>query len=131
MLCDILLVWAGRRTAPRNWTCWSAPTTSCWSWPAAGAKGWVAGLPNALPQVTTALFRAAVAGDPAAQPLYRALHPLMRWDSRTEFVQAVKVSMDVAGRYGGPCRPPRQPLLPEQEKAVRAATEQALAAGAN
>ncbi|MFF3563181.1 dihydrodipicolinate synthase family protein [Streptomyces sp. NPDC002574] len=98
---------------------------------AAGAKGWVAGFPNALPQVTTALFRVAIAGDPAAQPLYRALHPLLRWDSRTEFVQAVKVSMDVAGRYGGPCRQPRQPLLPEQEKAVRAATEQALAAGAN
>ncbi|MFJ4845827.1 MULTISPECIES: dihydrodipicolinate synthase family protein [unclassified Streptomyces] len=98
---------------------------------AAGAKGWVAGFPNALPQVTTALYRAAVAGDPAAQPLYQALHPLLRWDSRTEFVQAVKVSMDVAGRYGGPCRAPRQPLLPEQEKAVRAATEQAIAAGAN
>lgn len=98
---------------------------------AAGAKGWVAGFPNALPQVTTALYRAAIAGDPAAQPLYRALHPLLRWDSRTEFVQAVKVSMDVAGRYGGPCRQPRRPLLPEQEKAVRAATEQALAAGAN
>ncbi|MFD3457735.1 dihydrodipicolinate synthase family protein [Streptomyces sp. NPDC058691] len=98
---------------------------------AAGAKGWVAGFPNALPQVTTALFRAAIAGDPAAQPLYSALHPLLRWDSRTEFVQAVKVSMDVAGRYGGPCRPPRGPLPPEQEKAVRAATERALAAGAN
>jgi dihydrodipicolinate synthase/N-acetylneuraminate lyase len=96
----------------------------------AGAKGWVAGYPNALPHSTVELFRAAVAGDlSAALPLYRQLHPLLRWDSRTEFVQAIKLSMDLAGRRGGPCRPPRVPLLPEQEAAVRAATEKALAAG--
>ncbi|MFE0629059.1 dihydrodipicolinate synthase family protein [Streptomyces sp. NPDC058864] len=96
----------------------------------AGAKGWVAGYPNALPRACGELFRAAVAGDTGtALPLYRALHPLLRWDSRTEFVQAIKLSMDLAGRYGGPCRPPRVPLLPEQEKEVRAATEAAIAAG--
>ena len=48
------------------------------------------------------------AGDlDTALPLYRALHPLLRWDSKTEFVQAIKLSMDLAGRHGGPCRPPR------------------------
>jgi 4-hydroxy-tetrahydrodipicolinate synthase len=96
----------------------------------AGAKGWIAGYPNALPASTAALFRAAVAGDLAtALPLYRRLHPLLRWDSRVEFVQAIKLSMDLAGRKGGACRPPRVPLLPEQAAEVRAATEQALAAG--
>jgi 4-hydroxy-tetrahydrodipicolinate synthase len=96
----------------------------------AGAKGWVAGYPNALPRACAELFRAATAGDTAtALPLYRSLHPLLRWDSRTEFVQAIKVSMDLTGRYGGPCRPPRVPLLPEQEKEVRAATEAAIAGG--
>ena len=30
-------------------------------------------------------------------------------------MQAIKLSMDLVGRYGGPCRPPRVPLLPEQE----------------
>ncbi|MFC1437495.1 dihydrodipicolinate synthase family protein [Streptacidiphilus sp. N1-10] len=96
----------------------------------AGAKGWVAGYPNALPRATVELYRAAVAGDLAtAVPLYRQLHPLLRWDSRTEFVQAIKLSMDIVGRPGGACRPPRVPLLPEQEKAVRAATEQAVADG--
>lgn len=96
----------------------------------AGAKGWVAGYPNALPRSTVELFRAAIAGDLAsALPLYRQLHPLLRWDSRTEFVQAIKLSMDLAGRRGGPCRPPRMPLAAEQESAVRAATEKALAAG--
>jgi 4-hydroxy-tetrahydrodipicolinate synthase len=96
----------------------------------AGAKGWVAGYPNALPRASVELYRAAVAGDLAtALPLYRQLHPLLRWDSQTEFVQAIKLSMDIVGRRGGPCRPPRMPLLPEQESAVRIATEKAVADG--
>ncbi|MBZ9643251.1 dihydrodipicolinate synthase family protein [Streptomyces sp. PSKA30] len=96
----------------------------------AGAKGWVAGYPNALPRSTVELYRAAVGGDLAtAKSLYAQLHPLLRWDSRVEFVQAIKLSMDVVGRHGGRCRPPRVPLLPEQEAVVRAATEKAVAAG--
>ncbi|MEU0243169.1 dihydrodipicolinate synthase family protein [Streptomyces sp. NPDC006235] len=96
----------------------------------AGAKGWVAGYPNALPQASVELYHAAVDGDlDTARSLYRQLHPLLRWDSRVEFVQAIKLSMDLVGRHGGPCRPPRMPLLPEQEAAVRSATEKAVAAG--
>jgi dihydrodipicolinate synthase/N-acetylneuraminate lyase len=96
----------------------------------AGAKGWVAGYPNALPAATVKLYRAAVAGDlESALSLYRLLHPLLRWDSRTEFVQAIKLSMDIVGRYGGPCRAPRGPLTAAQENAVRGATEQAVALG--
>jgi 4-hydroxy-tetrahydrodipicolinate synthase len=57
---------------------------------------------------------------------YRRLHPLLRWDSRFEFVQAIKLSMAVAGRYGGPCRPPREPLSEVDAAAVRAATEEVL-----
>ena len=96
----------------------------------AGAKGWVAGYTNAFPRATIDLYEASVAGDlETALPLYRLLHPLLRWDSKTEFVQAIKLSMDIVGRKGGPTRPPRQPLLPDQEKSVRAATEAALAAG--
>ncbi|MEV0234934.1 dihydrodipicolinate synthase family protein [Nonomuraea sp. NPDC050786] len=96
----------------------------------AGAVGWVAGYPNALPASNVALFRAAVAGDlETALPLYRTLHPLLRWDSKTEFVQAIKLSMDIAGRHGGPCRQPRQPLTDEQAAIVRSATEKALAEG--
>jgi 1-pyrroline-4-hydroxy-2-carboxylate deaminase len=95
-----------------------------------GAAGWISGYPNAFPRSCVELYRAAAAGDLAtALPLYRALHPLLRWDSRTEFVQAIKLSMDLVGRYGGPCRPPRLPLTPEHEKIVREATEKAAAAG--
>ena len=77
----------------------------------AGAKGWVAGYTNAFPRATVRLYEASVARDlDTALPLYRQLHPLLRWDSRTEFVQAIKYVMDKIGRYGGPCRPPRGPL---------------------
>ena len=96
----------------------------------AGAKGWIAGCPNAFPRASVELYRATMAHDlDSALPLYRDLHPLLRWDSRTEFVQAFKLAMDVVGRYGGPCRPPRQPLLPAQEAAVRRETDKALTAG--
>ncbi|MFJ5707374.1 dihydrodipicolinate synthase family protein [Streptomyces sp. NPDC093105] len=96
----------------------------------AGAVGWIAGYPNALPESAATLYRAAVAGDLAtALPLYKALHPLYRWDSKTEFVQAIKLSMDLAGRPGGPTRPPRLPLTGTAETAVRAATEKVLAEG--
>ncbi|MFG2937144.1 dihydrodipicolinate synthase family protein [Streptomyces sp. NPDC048282] len=96
----------------------------------AGAKGWVAGYPNALPAATVELYHAAVDGDlDTAKQLYELLHPLLRWDSKVEFVQAIKLSMDIVGRHGGTCRPPRVPLLPEQEAVVRAATEKAVAAG--
>ena len=96
----------------------------------AGAKGWVAGYPNALPRACVELYRATLAHDlDTALPLYRQLHPLLRWDFQTEFVQAIKLSMDVVGRYGGPCRAPRQPLLPDDERRVRDLTEAAVAAG--
>ncbi|MFB7941833.1 dihydrodipicolinate synthase family protein [Streptomyces sp. NPDC056049] len=96
----------------------------------AGAVGWIAGYPNALPESAATLYRAAVAGDlGTALPLYKALHSLYRWDSKTEFVQAIKLSMDLAGRPGGPTRPPRLPLTGAVETAVRAATEKVLAEG--
>ena len=94
----------------------------------AGAKGWVSGYTNAFPRSCAELYHASVAGKlDEAGSLYRLLHPLLRWDARTEFVQAIKLSMDIAGRYGGPCRPPRVPLTAEQEADVRRATERARA----
>lgn len=99
----------------------------------AGAVGWIAGYPNALPAASVELYRLVTSGKgadlAAALPRYRALHPLLRWDSKPEFVQAIKLSMDVVGRRGGPCRPPRSPLPEADAAAVRAATEAALAAG--
>jgi 1-pyrroline-4-hydroxy-2-carboxylate deaminase len=99
----------------------------------AGAVGWVAGYPNAIPQSTLELYELVTSGDPAdlarALPIYRDLHSLLRWDSKTEFVQAIKLSMDVAGRKGGVCRPPRAALPSEIHDRVVADTEAALAKG--
>ncbi|MGW2818569.1 dihydrodipicolinate synthase family protein [Streptomyces sp. NPDC001415] len=96
----------------------------------AGAVGWIAGYPNAFPATCAELYHAAVAGDlHTALPLYKSLHPLLRWDSKTEFVQSIKLSMDLVGRRGGPVRPPRLPLAGEIEAGVREATEKATAAG--
>lgn len=99
----------------------------------AGAVGWVAGYPNALPASSLELYTLATSGDPvdlaSALGLYRDLHSLLRWDSRTEFVQAIKLSMDVVGRRGGVCRPPRSPLSPEAAAQVTKDTEAALARG--
>jgi dihydrodipicolinate synthase/N-acetylneuraminate lyase len=96
----------------------------------AGAVGWVSGFTSAFPHSCLALYRAAIDGDLGrALPLYRQLHPLLRWDSATEFVQAVKLSMDLVGIYGGPSRPPRSPLTAADEAAIRDLTEKAVAEG--
>jgi 1-pyrroline-4-hydroxy-2-carboxylate deaminase len=85
-----------------------------------GAVGWIAGFANALPARCVALYEAAAAGRLAeALAAYRALHPLLRWDSRREFIQAIKLAMDDVGRYGGPTRLPRLPLPAEQQAEVR------------
>ncbi|MEU4898679.1 dihydrodipicolinate synthase family protein [Streptomyces sp. NPDC044780] len=99
----------------------------------AGAVGWIAGYPNAIPRSTVELYRLATSGDPAdiarALPIYRDLHPLLRWDSKTEFVQSIKLSMDLAGRKGGACRPPRTALSPEVATRITRDTEAVLAKG--
>jgi 4-hydroxy-tetrahydrodipicolinate synthase len=96
----------------------------------AGAKGWISGFTNSFPRSCVELYRASMAGElQTAVPLYRRLHALLRWDSNTEFVQAIKYSMDLVGLYGGPCRPPRSPLTAEQEAVLRELTEKAIADG--
>ncbi|MFI1379477.1 dihydrodipicolinate synthase family protein [Embleya sp. NPDC020886] len=96
----------------------------------AGAKGWIGGFLNVLPNACVELYRTAVAGDlTRARELYDILQPLLRWDTRSEFVQAIKLSMDVVGKPGGPCRPPRRPLNAEMQQSIRLATERAVAAG--
>jgi 4-hydroxy-tetrahydrodipicolinate synthase len=98
----------------------------------AGSPGWVSGYPNAFPAACVDLFAAAQLQDlEAALPLYRTLHPLLRWDSKTEFVQAIKLSMDIVpdAINGGRCLPPRGPLSEPVATAIREATEKALAAG--
>ncbi|MCO8274889.1 dihydrodipicolinate synthase family protein [Actinoplanes sp. TRM 88003] len=94
-----------------------------------GAVGWFAGFPNVFPAESRRLYDLMLAGQVAeARQLYQHLVAVFRWDSRTEFVQAIKLSMDLVGRYGGPCRPPRGPLTPEHRALVEAETKRAVAA---
>jgi len=93
-----------------------------------GAVGWFAGFPNVFPAESVALYEHLAAGRyTAARELYRQLVAVFRWDSRVEFVQAVKLGMDLVGRYGGPCRPPRGPLTAEHDGQVRADLRRAIA----
>ncbi len=101
----------------------------------AGAVGWVAGYPNAIPQSTVELYRLSTSGNVAdierAREIYRDLHKLLRWDTKTEFVQSIKLSMDVVGLQGGSCRPPRGPLSPEVHEQVVQDTKAVMAKGYN
>jgi 1-pyrroline-4-hydroxy-2-carboxylate deaminase len=95
----------------------------------AGAVGWFAGYPNAFPKEAVEIYTLVKEGKIAeARELYSHLVAVFRWDSRTEFVQAIKLSIDIAGQsHGGRTRPPRGPLSPEHEAQVRKDTEKALA----
>lgn len=94
-----------------------------------GATGWVAGLVNALPEQSVRLYRLCAAGDfTAAAGLYRTMLPVLRWDADPRFVQAIKLAMEEAGRYGGPVRLPRLPLPAEDDAEIRAAVQAVLQA---
>ena len=94
----------------------------------AGADGWFAGYPNAFPREAVEIYDLVKASKiPQALELYTQLVTVFRWDSKPEFVQAIKLSIDIAGgSYGGPTRPPRGPLSAEQDASVRASTKKAL-----
>lgn len=93
-----------------------------------GAVGWFAGYPNAFPREAVEIYDLVTAGRfVEAKELYENLVTVFRWDSRTEFVRAIKLSTDLAGHsYGGPTRPPRGPLSAANEAKVRAETQKAL-----
>jgi dihydrodipicolinate synthase/N-acetylneuraminate lyase len=92
-----------------------------------GATGWFAGFPNVFPAESARLFQLARSGKlEEARALYEPLVAAFRWDSRTEFVQAIKLGMEMVGRYGGPCRPPRGPLVPEFREQVTADMRRAI-----
>ncbi len=96
---------------------------------AAGATGWIAGLANAFPQESVALFEAAVRGDAAKRDaLYRWFLPLLRLDTVPKFVQYIKWVQAEVGRGTATVRGPRLPLEPRELELVRALLARALAA---
>ena len=74
----------------------------------AGATGWIAGLVNAFPAESVALFDYASRGDKArAAALYEWFLPLLRLDTVPKFVQLIKWVQAEVGRGTPYVRPPR------------------------
>ena len=96
-----------------------------------GATGWIGGFTGALPEETVRLFELARAGDlDQALPLYRALLPLMRWDTGPRFVEVIKYTIEkVGGHAGGLPRPPRRGLTEDERALVTRQLQLARSAG--
>src|ERR1051325_7473408 len=78
---------------------------------AAGAVGWVAGLVNALPKESVALFKYAMNGErKEAAKLYNWFLPLLRMDTVPKFVQLIKLVQQELGMGSARVRPPRLQL---------------------
>jgi 4-hydroxy-tetrahydrodipicolinate synthase len=94
---------------------------------AAGATGWIAGLVNAFPAESVALFRHAIEGrSREALELYRWFLPLLRMDTVPKFVQLIKLCQERVGRGSARVRPPRLPLEGEELRSALATIERAL-----
>jgi 4-hydroxy-tetrahydrodipicolinate synthase len=86
-----------------------------------GAVGWIAGLVNALPAETVALFRHATQGNTReADAIYRWFLPLLRMDTVPKFVQLIKLVQQELGMGSERVRAPRLTLEgAEREGALR------------
>jgi len=101
---------------------------------AAGATGWVAGLVNAMPQESVALFDLAVkaaAGDrdaaAKADALYAWFLPLLTLDTVPKFVQLIKLVQQAVGQGSEQVRAPRLVLQGAERAAAEAIIDHALA----
>ncbi|HTA87042.1 MAG TPA: dihydrodipicolinate synthase family protein [Silvibacterium sp.] len=94
---------------------------------AAGATGWIAGLVNALPAESVALFDYAIQGHSRdASELYRWFLPLLRMDTVPKFIQLIKLVQEELGEGNARVRPPRLQLVGEELKATRKIIHDAL-----
>jgi 4-hydroxy-tetrahydrodipicolinate synthase len=95
---------------------------------AMGARGWIAGLVNALPRESVALFEMASQGRrESARALYEWFLPLLRLDTLPKFVQAIKLVQAEVGKGSARVRPPRLELAGEELTATLALIRRQLA----
>ncbi len=95
---------------------------------AVGAVGWVAGLVNALPKESIALFNYAVNGErDKADALYKWFLPLLRMDTMPKFVQLIKLVQHEVGTGNPRVRAPRLELTGAELEEARATIRAALA----
>jgi dihydrodipicolinate synthase/N-acetylneuraminate lyase len=94
----------------------------------AGAVGWIAGLVNAFPAESVALFRYTAEGRAAdAFALYKWFLPLLRMDTVPKFVQLIKLAQQKVGMGRDLVRPPRLVLSGSELGEATAAIDAALA----
>jgi 1-pyrroline-4-hydroxy-2-carboxylate deaminase len=90
----------------------------------AGATGWIAGVANVAPRECVELYRLCRDGSlDDARAVYARILPLARLDMHPKLVQFFKAAMDLVGRAGGPCRPPRLELTERERREVEAAVD--------
>jgi 4-hydroxy-tetrahydrodipicolinate synthase len=94
---------------------------------AAGAVGWVAGLVNAFPAESVALFNAAMAARwDEAFALYRWFLPLLRMDTVPKFIQLIKQVQQETGTGNARVRAPRMEVVGRELEETQAAVAAAL-----
>jgi len=94
----------------------------------AGAVGWIAGLVNAFPRETVALFSYAMRGETEkAEALYRWFLPLLRMDTVPKFVQVIKLAQQEVGMGNERVRGPRLVLAGAEREAALETIRAALA----
>lgn len=94
----------------------------------AGATGWIAGLVNAFPRESVALYDYAMRGEKKkADELYRWFLPLLRMDTVPKFVQLIKLVQQEVGMGHERVRGPRLILAGAERKAALATLKVALA----
>nr|AWJ66316.1 1-pyrroline-4-hydroxy-2-carboxylate deaminase [uncultured bacterium] len=77
-----------------------------------GADGWVAGLVDAFPKETVAIYRLVKAGRAAeALPIYRWFLPILELDINPQLVQNIKLAEVMTGIGTEHVRPPRHILV--------------------
>ena len=93
-----------------------------------GAVGWIAGLVNAFPAESVALYRCAVEGRrDDAFALYRWFLPLLRMDTVPKFVQLIKLAQKRVRMGSDRVRAPRLPLEGAELREANAILDEALA----
>lgn len=93
-----------------------------------GADGWVAGLVDAFPRETVAIYRLVKSGDIAtALRIYRWFMPLLELDIHPKLVQYIKLAATATGIGSEHVRAPRLPLEGNERAAVQKVISDALA----
>jgi 4-hydroxy-tetrahydrodipicolinate synthase len=92
-----------------------------------GAVGWVAGLVDAFPAETVAIYRLLQEGRlDEARAIYRWFAPMLHLDVSRKLVQNIKLVEAIVGVGTETVRPPRMPLVGDEREAITAIVKKAL-----